>query len=436
MAASSQHVETSETETDPPEMDKIGPPETTTDPDTSRDPEASRDSDTNRDPEDSEPAAQDPDPDDSDSDSDPPPGPRVRDTPQDIRLEAIANTVALHPSRDILVCGDVDGDVYAYSYSCTEGETRELWSSGHHLKSCRQVRFSADGRKLFSVSRDKAVHMLDAERGQLVTRIRGAHGAPINCLLLVDENILATGDDGGTLKVWDMRKGTAIMDLKHHEDYISDITVDQAKRILLTTSGDGTMGVFNIKRRRFELLSEYQSGDLTSVALMKRGRKVVCGSSEGTIYIFNWNGFGATSDRFALKAESVECIVPVSDSIMCTAAMDGYIRAVNLLPNRVIGCIGQHIGEPIEELAKSWDSRLLVSTAHDQLIKFWDISSLPNTTVNEYRKRKKKDGRMKSLTKKALGDNDFFSGLVEETEKKEDEVEDEDEEEDSDSDSD
>lgn len=36
------------------------------------------------------------------------------------------------------------------------------------------------------------------------------------------------------LKVWDMRKGTDIMDLKHHEDYISDITVDQAKRILLT----------------------------------------------------------------------------------------------------------------------------------------------------------------------------------------------------------
>lgn len=31
-----------------------------------------------------------------------------------------------------------------------------------------------------------------------------------------------------------MRKGTAIMDEKHHEDYISDITVDQAKRILLT----------------------------------------------------------------------------------------------------------------------------------------------------------------------------------------------------------
>lgn len=41
---------------------------------------------------------------------------------------------------------------------------------------------------------------------------------------------------------------------------------------------------------------------------------------------------------------------------------------------------------------------------------------------------------MKSLTKKAHGDNDFFSGLVEETEKKEEEEEEE-EEDDSDSDS-
>ncbi|XP_037614905.1 WD repeat-containing protein 55 [Sebastes umbrosus] len=412
MAEPAEHVvDISSSETqhpEPPEPDQPGPSETPRDPETP----------------DSEPEDQEEDQEEE------PEEPKLRDTPEDIRLEATAMTVSLHPSRDILVCGDMDGDVYAYSYSCLEGGNRELWSSGHHLKSCRQVRFSEDGLKLYSVSKDKSVHLLDAERGQLVTRIRGAHEAPINSLLLVDQDILATGDDGGTLKVWDMRKGTAIMDMKQHEDYISDIAVDQAKRILLTASGDGTMGVFNIKRRRFELLSEVQSGDLTSVALMKRGKKVVCGSSEGTIYIFNWNGFGATSDRFALKAESVECIAPITDNIMCTASMDGYIRAVNLLPNRVIGCIGQHVGEPIEELAKSWDSRFLVSSAHDQLIKFWDISGLPSATVNEYRKRKKKDGRMKSLTKKAHGDNDFFAGLVEETEKKEEEEEEEEEEED------
>lgn len=39
--------------------------------------------------------------------------------------------------------------------------------------------------------------------------------------------------------------------------------------IFFVFSGDGTMGVFNIKRRRFELLSEFQNGDLTSVSIMK-----------------------------------------------------------------------------------------------------------------------------------------------------------------------
>ena len=183
MAAPAEHVETVSAAT---ETDKTEAPETSSEPESS----------------DSEPAAQDHDPgSDEDEDGGEPPVPRILDTPEDIRLEAIANTVALHPTRDLLVCGDVDGDLYAYSYSCTEGENRELWSSGHHMKSCRQVRFTADGLKLYSVSRDKAVHLMDVERGQLVSRIRGAHGSPINCLQLVDENILATGDDGGTLKV-------------------------------------------------------------------------------------------------------------------------------------------------------------------------------------------------------------------------------------------
>jgi hypothetical protein len=34
----------------------------------------------------------------------------------------------------------------SFAYSCQEGETKELWSSGHHLKSCRAVVFSEDGQ--------------------------------------------------------------------------------------------------------------------------------------------------------------------------------------------------------------------------------------------------------------------------------------------------
>ncbi|XP_013924221.1 PREDICTED: WD repeat-containing protein 55 [Thamnophis sirtalis] len=202
--------------------------------------------------------------------------PRLHDTPEDIFLEAAANTIDFHPSRDIIAIGDVDGDVYVYSYSCLEGENKELWSSGHHLKSCRKISFSQDGQRLFTVSKDKSIHILNVEEGRLVTRFSKAHNSALNSLLVIDEHLFATGDDSGMLKLWDLRKGTSIMEMKQHEDYISDMILDRNKKLLLTTSGDGTMGVFNIRRRRFELLSEPQNGDLMAISLMK-----LCSSGGG-----------------------------------------------------------------------------------------------------------------------------------------------------------
>ncbi|KAM9531555.1 WD repeat-containing protein 55 [Guaruba guarouba] len=343
--------------------------------------------------------------------------PRLRDTPEDICFEATANAIALHPARPLLAAGDVDGDVYLYSYSCTEGENRQLWSSGHHLKSCRDVAFSQDGQKLFTVSKDKAIHILTVEEGRLETRFPKAHGSALNCVLPIDANVFATGDDNGALKVWDLRKGDAILEAKEQEEYISAMAVDGNGKLLLTASGDGTLGVFNVKRRRFELLSEPQNGDLTSVALLKRGKKVACGSSEGTIYLFNWDGFGAASDRFALRAESIDCMVPITDSIVCVGSLDGVIRAVNILPNRVLGCVGQHLGEPIEQLALAPGGQLLASCAHDQKVKFWDVSELAGLVVDDYRKKKKKGGPLRALSRKAVGSGeDFFADLRDEAE--------------------
>uniref|UniRef100_UPI00398E3F9C WD repeat-containing protein 55 n=1 Tax=Pristiophorus japonicus TaxID=55135 RepID=UPI00398E3F9C len=161
--------------------------------------------------------------------------PRLRETPEDITFEAIVNTIAFHPTRDIIAAGDVDGDVYVVSYSCEESGNHMLWSSGQHLKSCRQLAFTQNGQELFTVSKDKSIHILNVESGKLVTRIPKAHSAAINSLKLIDENLFATGDDDGLLKVWDLRKETSFMEMKNHDDYISDITIDQNKKILLTT---------------------------------------------------------------------------------------------------------------------------------------------------------------------------------------------------------
>ena len=58
----------------------------------------------------------------------------------------------------------------------------------------------------------------------------------------------------------------------------------------------------------------------------QNGAKVVCGSEEGVLDIFNWGEWGNISDRFPGHPMSVDAIVPLTDSLVCTGASDGVIR--------------------------------------------------------------------------------------------------------------
>ncbi|XP_053935588.1 WD repeat-containing protein 55-like [Cuculus canorus] len=74
------------------------------------------------------------------------------------------------------------------------------------------------------------------------------------------------------LKVWDLQKGDAILEARQQEEYISVMAMNANRKTLLTISGNGTLCVFSVKRQCFELVSEPQNRDLTSVALLTVGR--------------------------------------------------------------------------------------------------------------------------------------------------------------------
>ncbi|KAK3735914.1 hypothetical protein QZH41_009151 [Actinostola sp. cb2023] len=121
--------------------------------------------------------------------------------------------------------------------------------------------------------------------------------------------------------------------------------------------------------------------ELLSVAIVKGGRKVVCGTGEGALNIFSWGEWNDISDRFTGHPQSVDACVAISDNIVCTGSIDGIIRAVHVLPNRLIGPIGEHADFPIERIRLSRDGNLLASCSHDQTVKFWNVDHLKSTSI-------------------------------------------------------
>lgn len=172
---------------------------------------------------------------------------KPRTSPPEIKLEDFITDICFHPERDIIALATITGDVYLYKYANEENTL--LRSIEIHAKACRDVEFTNDGADLLTCSKDKSIMITDMETEKLKKFYESAHEEAINKLHVIDEHLFATGDDGGTVKLWDLRTKDAIFALKEVEDYISQILTNDAKKLLLLTSGDGYLTTINIGAR-------------------------------------------------------------------------------------------------------------------------------------------------------------------------------------------
>ncbi|CAH3028420.1 unnamed protein product [Porites evermanni] len=247
--------------------------------------------------------------------------------PSDISFQSQVFDLSFHPNRDIIAAGEIEGRVTVYSYSVSE-ENHLLLDLHHHKKACRALAFSKDGLYLFTASKDKSLQAVDMNTGGVAHAVNKAHKSPVYCMKVMNENLLATGDDDGCVKFWDTRQASNILTVTDNEDFISDMACDAENRTLLATSGDGTLSVFNVRRQKIEQRSDNMESELLSLAIVKGGRKVVCGTGDGILNLFSWGEWGDISDRFPGHPLSIDSCVAVSDSVVCTGSMDGIIRCV------------------------------------------------------------------------------------------------------------
>ena len=115
---------------------------------------------------------------------------------------------------------------------------------------------------------------------------------------------------------------------------------------------------------------------------------------------------------FSLKSLSIEYVCVFATDVKVITKFYQYcpFRAVNILPNRLIGVVGEHEDFPVENLSKSHNGSFLASCSHDQKVKFWNIKDLPNVKVDANKKvLKSKNKQLTTAVKK----DDFFSDMME-----------------------
>ena len=110
--------------------------------------------------------------------------------------------------------------------------------------------------------------------------------------------------------------------------------------MLVSCGCDGMLGVFDLRKNELYAMSDNFEEDLTCVLLQKNGRKVLTSTAEGIINIFSWDYFGDCNDRLVGHPGSIDSMVFYDEDTIITGCEDGLIRAVSVLPNKIISILG------------------------------------------------------------------------------------------------
>ena len=305
--------------------------------------------------------------------------------PDDIRCSEQIFDVSFHPKVDALAVGLIDGSIEVYKYGVGSENKIMLNCKNVHSASCRGVMFADDGERLYSISSDKSILCIDGI-GRTILQIPDAHDDPINKMIFLSEGgcMIATGDDSGCVKLWDMRTSAKeVMAWSLHEDFVSGFAYNADANTLLSVGGDATLCTYDLRKQKNTNRSDDQEAELQCVQVMKGGKKVICGTQDGVILYFSWDKWGDCSDRFPGHPETVDCFMKLDESTVLTGSSDGLIRVVALQPNKVLGVIGDHEDFPVEGMRSSRDGRVLGSFAHDETVRFWDISMFADDEDDE-----------------------------------------------------
>ncbi|KAH8045190.1 hypothetical protein JL722_14341 [Aureococcus anophagefferens] len=298
--------------------------------------------------------------------------------PPNLHLKTQPLSLACHPRRaNIFAVGLCDGSV----------ELRDCWGAPGRPALARLVHDEGAARCV-AWSGDALV--CGFESGAVVAALLPealAGGGPV----------VAVGDDAGTVALYDARlragDGAAgVLERLRREDYVADLAC--AADHLFSAGADGRLGVCDPRRNLRQLrVSDPQDDELLSVEVMKRGSKVVCGTTTGPLVVYSWGRWGDSSDRIVGHPESVDVLLRVDDDVLLSGSSDGVLRVARVMPGlELLGVLGDHGGFPIERLDFSADRALVLSLSHDDVVRFFDARCLDDPTATTRRRRRRRRG--------------------------------------------
>ncbi len=148
------------------------------------------------------------------------------------------------------------------------------------------VAFSPDGRWLACVTPLRFIHLFDTENWQLRSSVEVSDAQFICVSFAGDNKHLVTGDDEGTVRLWEIEPLRQVAVLGRHTSRIKSVAFSPDGREVASAGDDQTIRLWDVGRRRLIKNIGTHTSPVLSVAFSPDGKRLVSGEHDHSVRLW------------------------------------------------------------------------------------------------------------------------------------------------------
>jgi WD40 repeat protein len=184
---------------------------------------------------------------------------------------------------------------------------------------------ATDNGYLISASWDRKIKLWSIANGTLkYANTLIGHISDVNALALLPNNQLASGDDEGTIWLWDMQNGTATRVIYAHTGWVLALA-PLSDEHLASGSMDRTIKIWHsYSGSLIRTLDAYHTGSVYALIVLSNGN-IASADDEGNLFVWDKYSWSLVK-KFSNYTQSINCLVDLGRNLLASSSPNGYIR--------------------------------------------------------------------------------------------------------------